>query len=162
MGSNRTSVNVSVWRPDESVASMQGLIEEGSVETAVRAAIAAFAPLNSGAVVEEVTYAEDFDNAVATAMAHAGDTDGRDLLVVVTDLVCDNPGRAEDLLLGGLAESDDFVVIVPVGDYDENWAEVLNEGESKESDRVDVVRPDELGDPNVALREVGPWAQKAA
>lgn len=150
------SISVSVFVPGSTVPSMQDEIQDGKVTAAVEAAKKAYMSFDSDGQIPVIEYTEDFDNAVAEALAYADKTPGVDLIVIVTNFVCDQPRRADSLL----AElKDDFVVLVPVSNkgYNETWANMLDNA-SPAADKIDVITVDGLSDPSIARDEVGPWA----
>lgn len=153
-------VNVTVLKPGPTVSSMTDEVADGKVAAAVDAAKAAYLPADSDGKVEVVDYPEDFDDAVAKAIEVAKGTNGRDLLVIVTDLECNDPARAESLLTDELG--DDFVVIVPVSNqgYNKSWATKLDDDLST-SNQIDVVTVEGLGNRSTAFAEVDAWLAAA-
>lgn len=156
----RNAVNVTVWVPGDDAFYMSGLL--GEVAVAVEAAVGAYAPLGIDQKVEQLEYSGDFGDAIAQAMEHAAQTGTPNLAVIISNLACDDLNRAEELLLVDLPENGDFVVVVPVGDYNEEWATYLYGDPDSAADNVDVVTVAELGDSDTAMREVGPWAADVA
>lgn len=152
-------VNVTILAPDHSVTSMQDELQDGSVQTAIEAARAAYVGVDSDGNVPVVTYDEDFDNGIAVAVETAAKTDGPDIVVIITDLVSNDRAKAERLLAG----SDDMFVIVPVSNqgYDAAWAAKLDADEEGPNN-VDVIDVAGLSDPKVALAEVGPFLDRVA
>jgi hypothetical protein len=151
-----TNVNVTILVPGQTVESMRDELADGKVAAAVEAIKAAYTGVDSDKIVPVVEYTEDFDNAVTEAVALANKTDGPDLLVIVTDFVCDDPAAAN-----GLKNSDDMFVLVPVSNqgYDEAWASELDDDAAGDNN-VDVVAVSDLSNPDVALAEVNTWLQK--
>jgi 2-phospho-L-lactate guanylyltransferase (CobY/MobA/RfbA family) len=151
---NTATVNVSIFVPNGSVASMQDEVQDGSVQAAVKAATAAYLGVDSDRDIPVREYDEDFDNAIAAATKYADTTEGVDVIVVITDLVCDDPARAERLL----KESGDMFVIVPVSNqgYDETWAAKLD-NDAAGPNNVDVISVADLANPQIAMAEVGPF-----
>jgi hypothetical protein len=147
---------VTVFVPDTTVKSMQDEIEAGLVASAQRDAIAAYLELDDDGNVEVRSYGEDFDNGVADAIAFAQQSPGSDLLVIITDLVCDDPAKAEELLS---SLTDDFVAIVTVSlqGYDKAWAKKLDD-ELPTKRLIDVIDAGELSNRETAYAEVGQWA----
>jgi hypothetical protein len=156
MGAN---VNVTILAPDHSVKSMLDELQDGSVQAAIEAARAAYIGVDSDGNVPVVTYDEDFDNGVEVAVRTAAQTDGPDIIVLITDLVSNDREKAERLLAG----SDDMFVIVPVSNqgYDEAWADKLDADEEGPNG-VDVINVAGLRDPKVAMAEVGPFLDRVA
>lgn len=154
-------LNVTVFAPDSTVSSMADEVADGSVERAAQAAVAAFTSIDTDGKIPTVTYGSDFDDAIAIALQAAEDTDGADLVVVITDLNCNQPERAEQLLTE-LAEAGNFVLIVPVSNqgYNKTWAEKLD-NEHPGATQIDVVTADDLGNPEIAMAEVRAWARSA-
>lgn len=154
------TVNVTVLQPGATVTTMQDELQDGSVANAVQAAIAAYRGIDSDGDVPVVNYDEDFDDAVAKAVEIAGKTDGDDLLVIISDLECNDPNRAERLL----ADLDgDFVVIVPVSNqgYNQAWAQRLDD-DSPAADKIDVITVEGLSNRETAFAEVDAWLKAAA
>lgn len=153
------TANVAIFVPGPSVKSMEDELADGSVAKAVEAALAAYTGVDTDGDVPTREYSEDFDNAVTEAIAYAGKTDGPDLLVIVTDLECDDPATAERLLS---SLTDDMVVIVPVSNqgYNQAWADKLDD-DAAGPNCVDVVTVDGLADSSVALAEVGPFLERS-
>lgn len=150
-----SNVNVSVWIPGATVESMQDELQDNKVRQAVDAVLAAYKGLDSDGDVPVKEYTEDFDNAVEESLAYANTTPGADLVVIVTDLKCNDPAKAEKLL-SQVKANGDMVVIVPVSNdgYDETWAAKLDADTASGSNHIDVVEVSDLSDPAVALDEV--------
>lgn len=148
------TVNVEVLVPDSSVASMQDEIADNSVQTAVEAAQRAYASVATSSV-QVVSYDEDFDNGLAVANDYADATEGPDVRVIISDLECNEPERAEQLL----NDSDDVTVVVVVSNqgYDTAWAKRLNS-----MNNVHVVSVADLANPAIAMAKVGPFLEHVA
>ena len=151
---------VIVLRPDATVKTMADEVADGSVDEAVKAAVAAYRGIDSDGNVEVVSYDEDCDNAVAKAVSLA--TEDSCLLVIITDFQGNDLDSAERTL-AGLRNSDDFVVFVAVSNqgYNHVWAKQLDE-DSPSADRIDVVDTAGLRDPVEEVERIGvarSWAE---
>lgn len=154
-------VNVTVWAPGKTVPTMQDELDDGNVQRAVDAAIAAYLPIDSDGSVPVMYYDSDFDNAVVAATDYAKGTKGRDLLVIISDLVCGQP-RVVEQRFAQLSSTDDLVIVVPVSNqgHNEKWAKQLDD-EGPGAANVDVITVEGLADRTTAYAEVDPWLNKA-
>jgi len=155
-------IQVTVLRPDSSVASLQDEIAAGLVDAAQKAAIAVYGKIDADSQVDVREYDEDFDNGLAVAKQVAADTTADvDLLVLIADGVSNDRPRAEQLL-SDLAADGNFVVVVDVNQQPTedltNWLTYLDD-KSPFADNVDVRTTAELSTPK-AYEEVAGWAKK--
>jgi hypothetical protein len=148
--------NVAVFVPNGSVSTMTDEIADGKVSEAAQAALKAYRGVDSDNNVPVLEYSGDFDDAVVAAEQYAQGTDGLDILVLVTDLECDDPRRA----VRTVRDSDNMFVIVPCSNqgYNRQFADELD-ADHEGDNNVDVVQVRDLGDPAVALKEVTPWLE---
>ncbi len=152
-------LNVVVFVPDSTVASMQDELSDGSVDTATRAALAAYRALDSDGNVPVEKYSGDLDDAIVKAEQYADRTDGADLVVIITDFVSDDHGQAVRTLRG----SDNMFVLVECSNQpvDRTFADELD-ADDQGDNNVDVITVAGLADPQVAMAEVQPYLDRVA
>ena len=157
MGS--TKLNVAVFIPGNGVPSMRDEIKDGSVQRVADAALTAYRGLDSDNDVPVLTYSGDLDDAIVEAERYANGTQGRDLIVIVTDFESDDHAKAVRTLRG----SDNMFVLGRCSNQpvDEAFAAELD-ADYEGPNNVDVVTVADLANPSVAMAEVGPFLARTA
>lgn len=159
MGST-TKLNVAIFVPGNGVPSMRDEIKNGSVQRVADAALTAYRGLDSDNDVPVLTYSGgDLDDAIVEAERYANGTQGRDLIVIVTDFESDDHAKAVRTLRG----SDNMFVLGRCSNQpvDEAFAAELD-ADHEGPNNVDVIDEAGFADRSVAMAEVGPFLARTA
>lgn len=140
--------NVAILRPSTNVSSLSDELQDGQVQQAVDAALAAYKGLDSDGDVPVVEYDTDLAGALRKATEVANASKGNDLLVVVSDGVTSDRDAVRKQI-DALVADDNGVVIVDVNNQRDTdvtafLEELDNDGKTNKVDRVDVLQVKEL------------------
>lgn len=134
------------------------IFTDGTDEAAVRAVKAAFGHLDTDGV-DVVNTTGDLDDVLREAVAKAADTDGKDLIVIVTEDGSHDDWESAKRSLAALAADGNMTVIVTTGTPSADVAKRLRwaDDDAPFADSVDLLSVAEL--PGT---EVAKWAKTVA
>lgn len=111
--------------------------------------------VTTGAAIQIIPYQGDAGVGMRSAVSFTSQVDASEVLVVLVDELGEvNPENTNRVLSTELDSAVNFVIVIVLGWYDEERAEEL-----REILGVDVLRREDLDNPTVALRKIGPWAE---